>query len=298
MISRQSCIVASLVLLSSSLAVVAWRQHLDFIVLKAAAQRIRFQAQARQRDMIETERRLEAQLAAAQHDRSVAAEALARALDPKTEKHGQTAVGVVDSWLAAMNDSDTMRLMAIRQKGRIARNYAALFKRLNLTPDQIDQMTNLLLEKKESSMDAAVGAVQQDINPLENPGEFGDMVQAMRDDVEGQIKALLGDAGYEQYQQYNQTQARQNVVNDLQQLLGATDTPLTPDQTRLFQEVLSQGKTNQITDDVLGASQRFLSEPQIKALQSIQQQQQVAAELRKQQQQVLMNIGGTLAGHQ
>lgn len=251
--------------------------------------------------MIEAGRRvkaLEVELAAAQHDQSIAAAELARALDPKTEKHGQTAVGVVDSWLAAMNDSDTMRLMAIRQKGRIERNYAALFKRLNLTPGQIDQMTNLLLEKKESSMDAAVGAVQQDINPLENPGEFGAMVQTLRDDIESQIKALLGDAGYEQYQQYNQTQAQQNVVNNLQQLLASTDTPLNPVQTQLLQEALSQGKAGQVTSDVLEASQRFLSEPQMRALQSVQQQQQAEAELRKQQQQVLRSIGGTIAGHQ
>ena len=51
------------------------------------------------------------------------------------------------------------------------------------------------------------------------------------------LKAVLGDAGFNQMQNYEQTMPQRNVVNQLQQRLSYTDTPLSQaqaDQRRMW----------------------------------------------------------------
>ncbi len=252
------------------------------------------QARQRGRDAEAAEARakaLEAQLAEAKA--SPTAERDKAAADAK---HGRTAVGLVDGWLAAMNSSEVLRLRSAQIRSKIEGRYAPLFNQLHLTPEQAGKVTELLVAKREAGVDAAVGAVQQDINPLDDPKGFDQAVQVSRSEIEDEIKAALGDTAYAQYQQFNAGQNQQAVVNRLQQSLSGTPAPLTGEQAQLFQELLADSQTNHITPDVMDVAKGFLSAPQVAALQQIQQNQQRAQQLRRAQQQAVQSLNEAVAG--
>ncbi len=115
----------------------------------------------------------------------------------------------------------------------------------------------------------------------------------------------MGDAGYAQYQQYQQTLPQRNVANQLAQSLSYTNTPLTPDQTEQMVSILAAntpassnstgnniranlatglgfgggGQTSPITNDAITQAQTVLSPPQVAALQQLQAAQQAQQQL-------------------
>ena len=72
-------------------------------------------------------------------------------------------------------------------------------------------------------------AREQGINPRAVPALQPLVNQAMAQ-TDQSIQQTLGDAAFQQYQQYQQTLPERNVVNNLQQSLGYTQTPLTDDE--------------------------------------------------------------------
>jgi RNA polymerase-binding transcription factor DksA len=204
------------------------------------------------------------------------------------------------------------RLMAIQQKGMLDGVYAPLFKALNLSPQQLEQFKNLMVQRQQAAMDAVQAAREQGINPRSDPAAFQQAVAQAQATVDSQIQATLGDAGYAQYQQYQATLPQRNTVNQLEQSLSYTATPLTGDQASQLVQILAQaapspgsasGQGNPmaalfpgggpmggggagITEQAVTLAQGVLSAPQLQALQQLQQQQLV-----RQQMQQLMRAG-------
>jgi len=135
----------------------------------------------------------------------------------------------------------------------------------------------------------------------------------------------LGDAGFAQYQQYQQTLPQRGVVNQLQQSLSYTSTPLTDAQTEQMVQLLAQaapqraansttptrnmaftmggpmgymggGSGSTITPEAINLAQGVLSPPQLQALQQLQQQQQAQQQLQQAMRQSMGNRGGNNAG--
>jgi len=70
------------------------------------------------------------------------------------------------------------RLLSIEARGRLDAQYAALFKALNLSPQQLQQFKNLLLEKQNVAMDSINLAREQGIDPATDPRGFYQAVAA------------------------------------------------------------------------------------------------------------------------
>lgn len=206
-------------------------------------------------------------------------------------------------FLGMLNNPQAQQLMAIQMKGMLDARYAALFKSLNLTPQQVDQFKNLMVQKQQAMMDAVAAAREQGIDPRTDPAGFKQALVEAQASTNDQIKTALGDAGYAQYQQYEQTLPQRNTVNQLQQSLSYTPTPLTDDQANQLVQVLAQNspagtgggnlfaslragpgglnQTGPVTAAALTQAQGVLSAPQIQALQQIQQQQAAQAQMQQ-----------------
>jgi hypothetical protein len=212
---------------------------------------------------------------------------------------------------AVMSSPQFQKLMAIQQKAMLDTSYGALFKILNLTPQQLEQFKGLMVQKQQAVMDAMQAAREQGINPRTDPDEFRQAIADAQASVESQIQTQLGPAGYAAYQQYQQTLPQRNVTTQLQQSLSYTSTPLSDDQANQLIQVLAQtapaGASNgggfagmapmgfggggmgggaTVTDQAITQAQGFLTASQVQALQQIQQQQQA-----RQQMQQLMRAG-------
>ncbi len=202
------------------------------------------------------------------------------------------------------------RLLAIQMKGRISQTYGALFKSLNLSPDQLTQFQSLLADKQQAMVDVMQAAREEGINPRTDPDGFKTLMSQAVSQVDQTIQTTLGDAAYQQYQQYQQTLPERNVVGSLQQQLSYTQTPLTDDEANQMISVLAQtqpqragngtsgtsnagdpgpspmslingGGNARVTNDAVTQAQGVLSAPQLSALQQIQQQQQAQQQMQQ-----------------
>jgi hypothetical protein len=211
---------------------------------------------------------------------------------------------------AMMSSPEFQKLLAIQMKGRLSQTYGPLFKALNLTPDQLNQFQSLLADKQQAMMDTLQAAREQGVNPRTDPDGFKTLMNQAVAQVDQNIQQELGDAGFQQYQQYQQTLPERNVVNSLQQQLSYSQTPLTDDEANQMVSLLAQtqpqkagsgtsgtdnggdagpgpmalingGGTAKVTSDTLAQAAGVLSAPQVTALQQIQEQQQAQQQMQQ-----------------
>jgi hypothetical protein len=218
--------------------------------------------------------------------------------------------GRFGAWADMASNPEFQKLLAIQMKGRVNQTYGALFKALNLSPDQLAQFQGLLADKQQALMDVMQAAREQGINPRTDPDGFKALVGQAVGQVDASIQQSLGDAAFAQYQQYQQELPERNVVNSLQQQLGYSQTPLTEDQANQMIALLDQnqpqrtgngtsgtgnggdtgpnpmalingGGNARVTDSAIAQASGVLSAPQVAALQQIQQQQQAQQQIQQ-----------------
>lgn len=228
----------------------------------------------------------------------------AAAFDAAMRFGGPGEGGPFGRFMAMMDDPEVQRLVATQQRGALDSRYAALFKSLNLTPAQLEQFKNLLVEKRTAVADVMAAARSQGLNGRENRDEIRALMQNAQSEVDASIRATLGETAYQQYQNFEKTQPERNVVSQLQQKLSYSGTPLTDTQSEQLVQVLAattdQKTPNaggvrtaagrigfggvggaQITDQAVTQASTVLDTAQVQALQQLQQEQQAQAQLAK-----------------
>jgi hypothetical protein len=208
-----------------------------------------------------------------------------------------TLAGMMPTLAAFMDRPEMQRMMAFQQKSAIDRRFAGLFKQMNLSPEQQERFKALLLERELSATDAMLVAAKNGFNVMQNPEQIQKLAVASQSESEAQIKELLGDAAYAQYQDYRRTEPQRSTVAQLQQNLGYTDTPLTLTQSTQLTRILAEtnpGKSQPgtfISEEAIARATPVLSQPQVEALQELRKQQQAAAEMRRAMLPLIGNAG-------
>jgi hypothetical protein len=239
--SIKNLLLLVLVLLAIGLSTLAWKQYQEIAVLRAAALGNGERADWQKRVWAAQKRaqNLENQLAAARPGGSAAG-----ATAPSARGQPPGAAGnMMAGFASLMNRPEAVRLMAMREKAMLNARYGALFKKLALSPEKLAQFQSLLADRQSIPMDVMTAAIQQGIDPMQNPQEFRQLVQNAQADIEEKIKAALDPASYAQYQNYIQTEPQRMVVNQLQQSLSYTDTPLTTAQADQLIQILTDTST-------------------------------------------------------
>jgi hypothetical protein len=317
-------------------AVLAWRQQLELQSLRAVAAAADDAARMKQRALAAEQRAkaLEDELSAAQDKLAEAKSAAAKAEAAKRPADAGS-MPAMRTMLAnaanMMSSPEVQKMMALRQKAALDANYAALFKRLSLPPEKLEQLKKLMVERQQVGADVFAAAAQQGLDPLRNGRELAKLTADGQARVDGEIKALLGEDAYATYQNYQNTLPQRGVVNQLQQSLSYTANPLSETQAEQLVQILAQNQPAQpagatgrnvavartfvaggaagggapevmsyvgpamgvggstVTDAAVAAARTVLSDPQVEALQQIQQQQ---AQLRA----TMQSMGGGLPG--
>ena len=144
-----------------------------------------------------------------------------------------------------MAKPEVQALMSVQQKAAIDARYASLFKSMNLSPEQTDKVKSLLADRQTTMQDVMMAAREQGIR---DPAEIRKLMADAQTDINNGLKAVLGDAGLSQLQTYEQTMPQRNVVNQLQQRLSYTDTPLSQAQADQLVQVLAANPAPQRTN--------------------------------------------------
>jgi hypothetical protein len=239
-----------------SVATVAWNQHQELIALRASAIDQDDRAALRKKiwDAEARAKELEAQLAALRNrgtgeggDEVETAASDGSAQDGQNRRGrrgpgggGGGPGGIVNNVMNMMEQPEMQRLMAIQQKGQLDSRYAALFKNLKLSPEQLDKFKTLLVEKQTALQDVLAAARSQGISLRDDPEGFRKMVADTQAEVDNSIRATLGDEGFAKYQNYQETIPQRSVVNQLQQSLSYTGSPLSDTQAEQLIQILAQ----------------------------------------------------------
>lgn len=255
--SPQTLLVALFALTTLGGGVLAWQQYGELVELRASAMNRDERADMQKRvwDLEKNLRELQDQLAAARARPSDGADALlAAATDgepPSGEREGrggrgdprggrggnpmQQALAVRD----LMSKPEVQAMLSLQQKAAVEARYGALFRTLNLTPEQTDKLKGLLADRSNTRMDVMSAAQEQGIDSRSNPEEVRKLFTAAQNELNNSIKAVVGENGFAQLQNYEQTLPQRGLVNDLQQRLSFSDTPLSASQADSLVQILA-----------------------------------------------------------
>ena len=319
--TSHNLIIAVLALLTVGATTVAWQQYWKAARLEAAALSATAGADLQKRlNAAENQNRsLAAELDVR---REAAAEAGAQPV-ATTRDSTQNGRGPRGNMAAIMDRPEMQRLRTLQQRAALDTRFAPLFKSLNLAPEKLSQFKNLLAERESTMQDVMMAARDQGVDPRSDPEGFRKLVTAAQAEINSQLKSVLGDDGYAQYEQYAQTQPQRATVDQLRTSLSYTSEPLTATQaTQLLQILATTAPTPQngaaaagpppdmgggrgpggpmgggggapITTEAIAQAQTVLSNTQLVALQQMQSLQQA----QQQAMQAMRNSGeGAITG--
>lgn len=238
-------------------AVLAWRQYAELVELRAAAMNRDERADLQKRvwDLEKLNRELQARLEA-QRDPSDLQAMLASGdgVERKGERGGERGgrgdrgdprgrggsfTQQANAVRELINKPEVQAMINQQQRAAIDARYAALFSNMNLAPDQVDKLKTLLAERSTTIQDVMSAARDQGIDPRENPAAFRKLIADAQNEINSSIKSVIGDQGFAQLSNYEQTLPQRNLVNDLQQRLSYTSTPLTSTQAEQLVQILA-----------------------------------------------------------
>jgi hypothetical protein len=335
--STKTYLILLLALTTIGGAMLAWRQYAELVELRAAAMNTNERAELQKKiwDLQKANRELQDQLAAlrAEHpdgNEVVTGEDRSRGGPPEAQRpgppNGRGPSAEQQAMRELMSKPEVQAMITSEQKALLDYRYGALFRNLNLPPEQLEKLKTLLVDRQNVAQDVFAAASAQGIDPRQDRDTFNKMISDARSSVNDTIKSVLGDAGYNQLTAYDQTMPQRNLVSVLQQRLSYSD-PLTPSQADQLVQALaanpapSSGDGQRrlvdgggiagrftggvgpsinavvgpgavtITPGAVNQAQAVLTPPQLAALQQLQQQQQTANQLEQLRRNALQNAG-------
>jgi outer membrane murein-binding lipoprotein Lpp len=161
-------------------------------------------------------------------------------------KGGQT--NSMASAFAGMFKDPAMRDMIKKQQKSmfgpmIDKNYGKLMTDLQLSAEQAASFKDLLLNKQLAAADIGMSMFSDDGDGT-NRAAMAQQVKAASDAADAQIKDLLGDDNYAQFQAYEKTMSERMVVNGLKDQLGTGADALTDEQEQQLITEMTQTKDN------------------------------------------------------
>lgn len=201
-------------------------------------------------------------------------------------------------WVALMESPEVQQLMNMRARGQLDERYAALFAKLRLNPEQLERLQQLLVDKQNTGRDVAAAMREQGLSTRrENADQMRALIQSSNAEIDQQIRSELGEAVYAQYQEYERTQSQRAFVERVQQRLIYSAEPLNEQQASNLVATLAQNATVEsnpvrgpfggrgggtaLTEAAIAQASTYLTAGQVKALQQLQQEQQIQAELSR-----------------
>lgn len=180
-----------------------------------------------------------------------------------------------------MKDPDFAEAWKIQQEARIEERYGALFKQLNLPPEKLAALKALLVERENAGREVFATAAASGLDPRnpENRDQLRKLSDDLRNEVNANIKATLGENVADALTAYQSTGPQRNTVNTFAGKLGNSGTPLTPAQSQQLTQILTEtgkqsGRTVLVTEATITRASGVLSSAQVDALKELQTEQQ------------------------
>jgi hypothetical protein len=135
-----------------------------------------------------------------------------------------------EAFLVRMQSPEFQAAQIAQARAQLDGQYAELFRRLNLPPAKLEQLRNLLVERRTAATDVLAAAASSGLNLRENGNQIAELTREAQAEIDAAIAQTLGADAFAHYQFYQQTPAQRLVVSQLEQRLSYSGTPLTEQQ--------------------------------------------------------------------
>jgi hypothetical protein len=189
-----------------------------------------------------------------------------------------------------MKDPATREVMRAQQKLSLDMVYGALFDDMLATPDEIEELKDLLVDKQMEQVELMQDFSPADVGKMEDRSS---RIAAINDEYNEKIRLAIGEHNYETYREYEQTLPDRMQVNVFKQQLSSsdrltgrqeedlihamydvrtsfnasfrTDQEQPPDPTKLTEEVIEEkvGHLATLRDSYINRARDILSESQL-----------------------------------
>jgi len=140
-----------------------------------------------------------------------------------------------------MKDPAMREMMREQQKVMINMMYGGLFKELNLSPEEKDKFKELLTESQMGK----VAATQSLLGGTQDEATTAAAKQSVADakkQSEADIKVLLGEQRYAQYEDYQKNVGERMQLDQLKTQLAGENAPLRDEQTAQLLQIMKEEK--------------------------------------------------------
>jgi uncharacterized protein YdbL (DUF1318 family) len=144
--------------------------------------------------------------------------------------------GMAGMYSKMMKDPAMKEMMRSSQKAAMNTMYGSLFKELNLSADQKEKLTGLLLDQQMQSMESAGVMFEKDGKP--DLGKIGEAARDSQRQSDENIKTLLGDEKFAQYEEYKKTMGERMEMDQFKQQMEGTDSALKDDQLKQLMSMI------------------------------------------------------------
>jgi hypothetical protein len=176
-----------------------------------------------------------------------------------------------EGWGKAMSKmmSDPAMKKVMRQQQSMAAHmmYADLIKQLGLSAADGDKLMELLADRQMAMSEKGMSMMNGETDPAKLAAD-GKAANDSRADYDAKIKAMLGDDGFGQFQQYESSVGDRMIMQQYQQQFSAAGQPLEDSQREALLQIMSDERTKSPPSPFDPASRDVAG--QIGALQSDQ----------------------------
>ena len=123
----------------------------------------------------------------------------------------------------------------------ITKQYGDLIKQLNLSPEQAATFKDLVSKKMLAGADAGISMMDDSLSASDR-ADLAKQIKAQTDDVDVEIKQLLGDNNYTAYETYQKTVQDRTTMSQFNDQMAGSSTALTPDQQSQMVQALSDAR--------------------------------------------------------
>lgn len=182
---------------------------------------------------------LAVKLQARQQADAKAAEAGTRAPASAAEnqKQERTKNPFGDFFAKLMEDPDTRKMIRDQQRMMLDQLYEPLIQRMNLTPEEADRFKDLLADNMMKSSEKAMSLLD---GSSTNRATAASTMAEEQKAFEEQIRGLLGETRYAEYQDYQQTFGERTLLNQFQQQYGGGENALNEQQTERLLAIMKE----------------------------------------------------------
>jgi hypothetical protein len=284
----------SLVVLAIAALLFGWNRHLKAIDLALALEELRLE-QAELRAELREARQSGLRVNAAPSSVPVASVSANAAPPAPSPPAGPVPRDMTEAFVARLQNPEFQAAQIAQARAQLDGQYAELFRRLNLPTAQLNDLRNLLVDRRTASTDVLAAATAAGLNLRENAAQIAELTREAQAEIDTAIAATLGPEAFATYQFYQQTPAQRLVVSQLEQRLSYSTTPLTEQQRdqlirALWQNAPDAQRTNPqnvvvnfamggtpvvssgplVTDAAIAQAAAILSPAQLEALREIQ----------------------------